>query len=62
MTARELARWLRIVSGNRLVNMGPDWMNTGNGGTRFGGEFCTPIGRLERATLALADAVSRGPI
>lgn len=40
---REVARWLQIVSSNRLINVGPDWMNTGRGGTRYGGdEFSTP--------------------
>jgi hypothetical protein len=42
-TPREVARWLQIVSSNRLINMGPDWMNTGRGGTRYGGaDFSTP--------------------
>lgn len=45
----EVARWLRIVSGNRLVNMGADWMNTGCGGTRWGGEFATDHEALLRA-------------
>lgn len=40
---REVARWLQVVSSNRLINVGPDWMNTGMGGTRYGGdEFATP--------------------
>ena len=46
---REVARWLQIVSSNRLINMGPDWMNTGEGGTRYGGdEFATPVARTIR--------------
>jgi len=49
---REVARWARIVTANRLVNPGwdeaaGDWKNTGNGGYRHGGEdFCTPIDSL----------------
>lgn len=46
----EVARWLRIVSANRLINVGPDWKNTGAGGSTFGGaEFCTAIEDLLRA-------------
>lgn len=45
----EVARWLRIVSANRLINVGPDWMNTGCGGTRWGGEFATDHEALLRA-------------
>lgn len=46
----EVARWLRIVSANRLINVGPDWRNTGAGGSTFGGtEFCTAIEDLLRA-------------
>jgi len=45
--ARELARWLRIVSANRLINLGPDWKNTGKGGSTFGGsEFCADASAL----------------
>jgi hypothetical protein len=45
-----LAEYATIVSGNRLVNMsGPDLMNTGNGGTRHGGEFATPVGDVAAA-------------
>jgi hypothetical protein len=41
---REVARWARIVSSNRLVNLDPmTWQNTGVGGSTFGGaDFCTP--------------------
>jgi len=36
---KNLANYAAIVSGNRLVNMGGEaLMNTGDGGTRFGGE------------------------
>lgn len=49
---REYARWLRITTSNRLINLDPTtWLNNGKGGSTFGGpEFCTPI-------LRLADAV-----
>ena len=62
-TAREFARWARIVTGNRLICVGPDWMNTGNGGTKFGGpDFCTGIDRLvaavERAETLPASVVT----
>ncbi len=47
---RELARWARIVTSNRLVCLGPDWRNTGRGGSTFGGAaFCTPTARLADA-------------
>lgn len=53
---REVARWLRIVSSNRLINLDPEtWRNTGIGGSTFGGsEFCTDAA-------ALADAASAVP-
>ena len=42
MDARELARWLRIVSSNRLVNPDPvTWSNTGRGGYCWSADFCT---------------------
>jgi hypothetical protein len=44
---RELARWARILTSNRLVNPDPvTWTNTGDGGYRFGGEFADPVERL----------------
>ena len=44
---RELARWARILTSNRLVNPDPvTWTNTGNGGYRFGGEFADTVERL----------------
>jgi len=48
---REVARWARIVSANRLICVRADnWMNCGDGGTHHGGaDFCTPIGRLAEA-------------
>jgi len=40
-----LAEFAMLASSNRLINVaGPDLMNTGNGGTRFGGDFATPAG------------------
>ena len=50
---REVARWIQIVSSNRLINMGSDWMNTGAGGTCFGGDFATPTARILRALHSL---------
>ena len=54
-----LAEYAAIVSGNRLVNMaGPALMNTGNGGTRFGGEFATPVGDVAAAFERVAGEVA----
>ena len=54
-----LAEYAAIVSGNRLVNMaGRDLMNTGNGGTRFGGEFATPVGDVAAAFERVAGEVA----
>jgi hypothetical protein len=40
-----LANFAMLASSNRLINVaGPDLMNTGDGGTRFGGDFATPAG------------------
>ena len=59
MNGRDLARWLRIVSANRLINLGPDWKNTDKGGSTFGGdEFSTEISVLEGATRAAADMLT----
>ena len=53
-----LAEYATIVSGNRLVNMaGPALMNTGNGGTRHGGEFATPVGDVAAAFERVAGEV-----
>lgn len=42
-----LAEYAMIAASNRLINMaGPDMMNTGQGGTRFGGDFATPAGEV----------------
>ena len=46
MSGRELARWARIVTSNRLIPVGSDFRNTGNGGSTFGGDLCTPLPRL----------------
>ena len=54
-----LAEYAAIVSGNRLVNMaGRDMMNTGNGGTRHGGEFATPVGDVAAAFERVAGEVA----
>jgi hypothetical protein len=54
-----LAEYATIVSGNRLVNMaGPALMNTGNGGTRYGGEFATPVGDVAAAFERVAGEVA----
>lgn len=70
---REVARWARIVSSNRLVNLDPmTWQNTGVGGSTFGGaDFCTPapdlaanfdtVPTLPALTLPDARAVDPGP-
>lgn len=55
-----LAEYAAIVSGNRLVNMaGPDLMNTGNGGTRHGGDFATPVGDVAERFEGMAREVAR---
>jgi hypothetical protein len=48
---REIARWARIVTSNRLINLSAEtWTNTGEGGSTFGGsEFCTPCPALSEA-------------
>jgi hypothetical protein len=54
-----LAEYATIVSGNRLVNMaGPALMNTGNGGTRHGGDFATPVGDVAAAFERVAGEVA----
>lgn len=53
---REVARWLRIVSSNRLISLGPDWQNTGDGGSTFGGaEFCRPAARVAEGAEAVPE-------
>jgi hypothetical protein len=53
---REIARWLRITSSNRLINLGPDWTNTGQGGSTFGGaEFCTDAATLAAKVEAVGE-------
>ena len=52
---RELARWARLVTANRLICLGPDYRNTGRGGTTHGGaDFCTPVEDLANALLEVA--------
>jgi len=53
--ARELARWARLVTANRLINLDPmTWTNTGQGGNTHGGaEFCTPATQLAEAFVVL---------
>jgi hypothetical protein len=54
-----LAEYATIVSGNRLVNMaGPALMNTGDGGTRHGGEFATPVGDVAERFEGMAREVA----
>ena len=53
---REVARWIRLVTANRLINVGPDFQNTGQGGSTHGGDaFCTSIPQL-------LDAMDRVPV
>jgi len=53
---REVARYARILTANRLVNPDPEtWQNTGRKGYRHGGaDFCTPAADL---AARFADAV-----
>ncbi len=53
---REVARYARILTANRLVNPDPEtWRNTGRGGYKHGGaDFCTPAADL---AARFADAV-----
>jgi hypothetical protein len=53
---REVARYARILTANRLVNPDPEtWQNTGRGGYKHGGaDFCTPAVDL---AARFADAV-----
>ena len=45
--AARLAEYAMIAASNRLICVGgPDLMNTGDGGTRFGGEFATSPGSV----------------
>jgi hypothetical protein len=54
-----LAEYAAIVSSNRLINMaGPALMNTGDGGTRHGGEFATPVGDVAAAFERVAGEVA----
>jgi hypothetical protein len=54
-----LAEYAAIVSSNRLISVaGPDLMNTGNGGTTFGGEFATPVEDVAAAFERVAGEVA----
>jgi hypothetical protein len=50
VAASEIARWARITTSNRLINLDPQtWRNTGQGGTTHGGEdFSTGAEDLAR--------------
>ncbi len=50
VAASEVARWARIVTSNRLINVEPEtWTNTGEGGSTHGGEaFATGAEELAR--------------
>ena len=53
-----LAEYATIQSMNRLVCMGgPDLMNTGAGGTRYGGDFATPPGEVAERFEGMARGV-----
>ena len=58
-TAR-IAEYATIASSNRLINVaGPDLMNTGKGGTTFGGaEFATPDGDVAEGFERVAEAMA----
>jgi hypothetical protein len=44
---REVARWIRVVTSNTLINLDPEtWKNTGRGGDTFGGIYCNPASGL----------------
>jgi len=52
--AQRLAEYAMIAASNRLICVsGPDLMNTGDGGTRFGGEFATPPVKVAEGMEAL---------
>lgn len=55
-----LANYATIASSNRLINVaGPDLMNTGKGGTTFGGaEFATPAGDVAEGFERVAEAMA----
>ena len=56
LAASEIARWARITTSNRLINLDPQtWTNTGQGGTTHGGEdFSTGAEDLARGFEPLA--------
>lgn len=54
---REVARWLRLITSNRLINLDGNWQNTGQGGSTFGGDaFSTPLPALLDALRATTTA------
>jgi hypothetical protein len=54
--AQRLAEYAMIASSNRLICVsGPDLMNTGDGGTRFGGEFADPPVRVAEGMERVAE-------
>lgn len=55
-----LAAYATIATPNRLINVaGPDLMNTGKGGTTFGGaEFATPAGDVAEGFERVAEAMA----
>jgi len=55
--AEALAEYVVIHQSNRLINVaGPDLVNTGKGGTTFGGGFALPVSRLAERFEAAARA------
>ena len=54
--AARLAEYAMIASSNRLICVsGPDLMNTGDGGTRFGGEFASTPGSVAEGMERVAE-------
>lgn len=62
LEGHELARWMRICTANRLINVNSEtWRNTGRGGSTFGGaEFCTPAARVADSLQDLAGLFESG--
>ena len=58
LRAQRLAEYAMIAASNRLICVsGPDLMNTGDGGTRFGGQFATPPVKVAEGMEAVAKTV-----
>lgn len=56
--AQRIAEYAMIAASNRLICVsGPDLMNTGDGGTRFGGQFATPPVKVAEGMEAVAKTV-----